>query len=313
MTPELQKLKERAKKEEPLLNVTTDQFEELLYILNQEKKAFARDHRYKDGYKCNNTIAHVTKYYDIAKKKENQNIAREEFNELNSKFVQSLKDFDTETKELEKELLNTQKDRRTKLQNSLEEELNEFDAHWNSAKKQRVYNRSTNNLNVLRRQLSLLLVESRFKEAEAVQKQVNQRTKVEEVDHHELMQSDHDTSLKLLKEKQIREMISFEEDCTFEMEKFRQDRTKLRQGYLNRQLMLKTKEDIISDPDKLWKHGQTERMRNTLRTSINKEESIPSSKMKRSDIKESDVAILALPPLDNRRKSPKKTPKKETE
>lgn len=310
MTPELQKLKEKAKKEEPLTNVSTEQFEELLYILNQEKKAYARDHRYKEGYKCNSMISHVNKYYDLAKKRENQAIAQEEMKEKTNQFTDSLKEFDNETKQLEKELLNKQKERRTKLQNLLEEEKNEFSSHWNSEKKQRVYNRSTNNLNVLRRQLNFLLVDSRFKDAESVQKQVNERTKIEQIDHFQLMQSDHDNSLKLLEEKQARELEGFEEDCIFEMQKFKEDRTKLRQAYLNRQLKLKTKEEIVADPEKLWKHGQTERMRNTLRTSINTEKSVPSTKMKRSDIKDSDVVILVLPPLDNRRKSPKKKSKK---
>ena len=98
------------------------------------------------------------------------------------------------------------------------------------------------------------------------------------------------------------------------MEKLRQDRTKLRQAYLNRQLKLKTKEEIIADPDKLWKHGQTERMGNTLKTSISNGVSVsPSSKMKRADIKETDTTVLVLPPLDNRRKPQKKTTKPNSE
>lgn len=250
----------------------------------------------------------------MAKKKENQDAAMEVFTETNKQFEESFKDFDNETKKLEKELLEDQKKRRTVLTEELEKELNEFDERWNSDVKQRLYNRSTNNLNNLKRQLNFLLVDSNFKDAEAVQKQVNQRTQLEQVDHFELMQSDHDTALKFLQNKQSLELQYFEDDCAVELEKLRQDRTKLRQAYLNRQLKLKTKEEIIADPEKLWMHGQTERMGNTLKTSINKGPNInPSSKMKRSDIKDTDTTVLVLPPLDNRRKTQKKPAKQKTE
>lgn len=313
-TSEIQALKEKAKREDPLTKATTAQLEELLYVLNQEKKGYARDHRYKEGLKCNNTIAYVTKQYEIAKKKENQDAAREVFTEVNNQFEESFKIFDDETKKLEKDLLEDQKKRRALLTEAKEKELNDFDSRWNSDIKQRLYNRSTNNLNSLRRQLSFLLVDSNFKDAESVQKQVNERTQLEAADHHEIMQSDHDTALKFLIEKQQQEIQYFEDDCAVELEKLRQDRTKLRQAYLNRQLKLKTKEEIIADPDKLWKHGQTERMGNTLKTSISNGVSVsPSSKMKRADIKETDTTVLVLPPLDNRRKPQKKTTKPNSE
>lgn len=313
VSPELQKLKEKAKHGEPLNNVTTEQFQELIYVLNQERKSLARDHRYKEGLKCNSTINHVNKYYEMAKKKENQAVAKEEFEEVNKQFEESFKKFDEETKQLERELINNQKNRRNLLRNSHREELEQFDKRWNSEKKQRIYNKSTNHLISLRRQLSFLLIQSRFEEAEAVQKEINERTKAEEIDHAEIYQNDYDIALRNVEEKQEQENQTFEENCVIELEKFRQDRNKLRQGYLNRQLKLKTKEEIIADPDKLWAHGQAERLGNSLRSSRNSSTITPSSKMKRSDIKDSDVASLSLPPLDNRRRSARRNPKATTE
>ena len=194
---------------------------------------------------------------------------------------------------------------------AIEDDLTQFDEHWNSAKKQRTYNHSTNNLNALRSKLSFLLVDGRFKDAEEVQKQVNERTAFELANHTEIMKNDHDTSLRFLREKHIDEIDTFEKNCLVELEKFRQDRTKLRQSYLNRQLKLKTKEEIISDPNKLWMHGQTERMGNTLKNSLNRGATVnQSSKMKRADIKETDAVVLNLPPLESSRKPQKKAKKK---
>ncbi|KAK8898389.1 hypothetical protein M9Y10_000674 [Tritrichomonas musculus] len=311
MTSELQALKEKAKKEEPLVNVSSETLEDLLYILNQEKKSYAKDHLYKNGLKCNSMIAHVTKYYELAKRKENQDFERQKFAEINKQFEDSLQSFDQETKKLEKELLAHQNDKRNQLKAAIEDDLTQFDEHWNSAKKQRTYNHSTNNLNALRSKLSFLLVDGRFKDAEEVQKQVNERTAFELANHTEIMKNDHDTSLRFLREKHIDEIDTFEKNCLVELEKFRQDRTKLRQSYLNRQLKLKTKEEIISDPNKLWMHGQTERMGNTLKNSLNRGATVnQSSKMKRADIKETDAVVLNLPPLESSRKPQKKAKKK---
>ena len=105
LSPELQKLKEKARREEPLTNVTTEQFQELIYVLNQERKTLARDHRYKEGLKCNATINHVNKYFEMAKKKENQSVAKEEFEEVSKQFESSFKQFDEQTKKLERELI----------------------------------------------------------------------------------------------------------------------------------------------------------------------------------------------------------------
>ena len=71
LPPDLQNVVKKARQGEPLYNVTIDQFKKILFALNDERKNLAREHKYKEGLVCNSIISHVNKYYEIAKKKLN--------------------------------------------------------------------------------------------------------------------------------------------------------------------------------------------------------------------------------------------------
>lgn len=298
ITPELLKLKEKAKREESLSGATSQQIEDLLCILNQEKKTLAKNKLFKEALKCTSMINYVSQFLSAAKKRENQKVAKKEFTIVHQQFEDSFNDFDEETKLLEKELIAKQKKRLEELQNTHQAELNDLEARWNSEKKQRIYNKCTSDLHSMRKRITFLLVDNRFEEAEGAQQDADERTEIEVFDHHYLMQRDYDKSLKNLVKKQFLEMETFKTDCIIEQEKLKQDRLKLRQGFVNRQLKLKTKKDIIDDPDKLWAHRQTERFVSAGKS--NKSSTLsPSSRMKVSDFRELDNETLALPPLEN--------------
>ncbi|OHT14619.1 hypothetical protein TRFO_14903 [Tritrichomonas foetus] len=301
-TNELQRLKEKAKREEPLTGASIELLQELLYILNQERKNLAREHRYKEGLKYNTVIAHVNKYILQAQKLENQVKQQELFSPIKKDFEEQLARFDNETKALERGLIEKQKQQRETLVRNHQIERDEFDARWASSKKQRIYNKSTTTLIQLRRQLNFLLVQSRFDEAEEVQKIIKERMKSEAQDHHEIMQRDFDESLALLKNKQKEEIITFEENCEVQSQKLRQDREKLRRGYLNRQLKLRVKEEMLNDPDKLWAHAQKDMLDEAVKNSAKNSTNLPPTRIKSEEIEEKDVTVLELPPLDNRRK-----------
>ncbi|OHS94694.1 hypothetical protein TRFO_39138 [Tritrichomonas foetus] len=308
---ELNKLKERAKKEEPLNGVSIEQFQELLYVLNAERKNFAREKRFKEGLRYNKIINHVNDYYLRAQKLENQSREKEILAEKKAIFENDFTEFEKQSKELEKELIQKQKQQRETLLKNHQIELDELDGRWASDKKQRIYNRSTNHLIQLRRQMHFMLVQSRFAEAEEVQKLINLRTKEEMQNHHELMQKDFDEALIYLKNKQKNEVETFDEFARVALEKLRQDREKLKRGYLNKQLKLRMKEDIANDPDRLWVHGAMGRYEESNQISTRGAPISPSSKMTRAELGHFDADPLELPPLDNRRKP--KTSKKESE
>lgn len=297
LTPDLQRLREMAKNEEPLDSASSTQIQKLIVILNQEKKALAKHHLYKEAMVCSNMINYVSKYYDSTRKIENQKIAKKEFAPIRKQFDDSFKDFDEETKILEKELILKQQNRLEAFLEAQQDELYEFESRWNSDKKLRIYNKTTSDLNTMKRRISYLLVDEQFEEAEATEKDIAEKTSKEVFDKHFIMQSDYDRSFKNLRKKQNLELQTFKIDCDVELDKFRQDRKKLRQGYLNRELKLKAKENIIDNPDKLWVHQQTERIANTAGAKNKNMQLSPSSKMKVADFHDPNIVSLALPPL----------------
>ena len=147
----------------------------------------------------------------------------------------------------------------------------------------------------MKSRIPFLLADNQFEEAEATEKDIENKTNKEVFDHHYNMQLDYDRALKHLLKKQDHQMEQFNIDCGVEFFIFRQDRKKLKQGFLNRQLKLKTKEEIVDDPDKLWVHSQNERLANAANKS-NMSLS-QSSKMAVSDFRTHNTNSLSLPPL----------------
>ena len=228
ITPALLNLKKKAKREEPLDDITVEQLQQLLFILNEERKMHAREHHYKEGLMCNSVIHHVSKFYEIAKKKRNGESQNDDF---------PLKEFDEKTIEIEKEIIARHADNRKKILSSQKVEI------------ERVVKKEES----LKRKLNYLLAQERFKEAEEVQKLIDIKKKEEEEEKSnsegndrsdELFDSDY--SIVNLKEKNQQEILNFEENCKIELQKFREDRSKLRQEMINNRVIIK--EDIISTP-----------------------------------------------------------------
>lgn len=300
ITPDLQRLREMAKNEEPLDCATSQQIESLLSILQDEKKILAKNKFFKEANACSNVISYVSKYQEASKKRENQVIAKKNFSVVKQNFDESFRKFDEETKALERELTIKQEDRLEAFLNNQQEEMNEFELRWNSDKKLRTYNKSTSKLNNMKMRIPYLLIDNQFEEAEASEKDIANKTRQEVFDRYFTMQSDYDRALRHLLKKQEQELDQFRNDCYVELDKFEQDRKKLRQGYLNRELKLKTKEEIIDNPDKLWIHSQTERLGNTFNGKSRSTPPSPSSKMRISDFPRKDINSLILPPLKTR-------------
>jgi hypothetical protein len=74
--------------------------------------------------------------------------------------------------------------------------------------------------------------------------------------------------------------------------------------YENLGKKIMTREEIVADPEKLWNLEQARRS-HAIVGNIGKPQ-LPSAKLARKDIRDSDVAILNLPPLASRRKHAKK-------
>lgn len=305
-SPAIQKLKEKAMKLENLgPNITLDQYEELLYCLTEERKSLATNHKYREGARLNNAVEFVEQAFLKAKKTEMQKGSMETFEKGEKDFNDKFEDYDKKTEQMKKDLLDKQKRQRDTLNAVHQKELDDFDAHWKSPAKQRLYNRASPQLTSMRRQLAFMLVDCRFKDAEEVRAIVDRRTQFEEKENHMLMQHDFDEALKKLKAKQALETESFEEKAEVEREKLKQDRAKQRVGWENRAKKIAAKGEVVKDMDRLWNHEKNQRIANLSKTCASVAASLPSTKLTRKDIADQEMVVLTLPPLNNRRAAPK--------
>jgi hypothetical protein len=291
----------------PLTGATEEQLEGLLFLVSDERKHIATDHRYRDGEKFNGVVAHVNNSFIDTRKRNRQQDEQDVLKAADEDCKASTEAFDRETKQREKELRDRQKEQRDALIENHQREITALDDHWKSPGKFRLYNRSSTKLTIMRRQLAWLLVQCRFREAEEVRRLVDEETREEEAESHRAMQRDYDEALAKLLARQQEELETFDEGAALQVQKYLQDRATDRKVLENRGRKIAAREEIAADPQRLWNHQQAARAR-AIAANVGKRP-VPSAKMSRKDIKDKDVAILNLPPLASRRKSARKLKK----
>ena len=309
VTAQQRALMAKAIKGESLAGLDQPVYEELIFNLGQDRKEKAMEHKYKEGQRINEAIKNVDEYLTKLKKKQAQKEALEEFNQQKRAFEEERDKFDEETKRLMQELRETLDRQRKELIQEHEQQLKEHDERWSAPAKLRQYNRASNVLTELRRKHAFLLVQSRFEEAEAVNAIIQERTRAEEAGNHAAHQNAYEESLMYLTDKQRSELEFFDVSAATQMTKLEQKRARLRWAWENKGKKLDARGEIVNDADRLWNLKQMERLENLSTTMTSRSATtnvLPSSKMTRKDLRDSDVVILTLPPLDLKSKRARK-------
>jgi G3E family GTPase len=302
-SPSLAKLKPQAFQLKPLTGASEAEIEDLLSLVSEERKRVALDHNYRDGTKYNTVVTYVSNCFTTLKKRNRQQEVQEEIKNAEAVYRNKLDTFDRETERgIAKKRDELQHQKEELLQNH-QIELDGLEKHWGSPKQFRQYNRASNKLTILRRQLSFLLVQCRFKDAEEVRRLVDKETHAEEEGNHGIMQRDYNAAVGILLEKQKGEIGTFEERAEIHLQKYLQERTMKRRQYENEGRKLAARREIAADPERLWNHEQGKRSHAITRTKGMP--FVPSAKMRRKDFQDNDVTILSLPPLAPRRKKSK--------
>ena len=293
---ELDKYVKMAVNKEPIMGVSDDTYGDILFELSERRKNYARQHKYKEGDSMSEAIEFVEKCQIDNKKKQMCDDFKKNYEEEKEQLDQTLKDFDAETKQMIQDLREKQKIQREVLLADQRQEREEHKEKWTSPWMQRQYNKCSSHLISLRRQHALLLTQNRFKEAEVINQQINERQKMEEDTNAKAYQFDYDESNKRLKEKQKTELKFFDAQCIVQEEKLNVRRAKRRSAYEYKEKRLEHKGALAEDPDKIWNASMLQRVENT--SSVQKARSeLPSTKMTRGDLGDEDVQVLNLPPL----------------
>ena len=301
MTPELENLKKQALDQEPLEVDDNSVLEDLLLLLSEERRQFAAQHMFKDSQKRNEAIRYVMECQTWLQKLEMQKASMANVEQKQEEFQAQCEEFDNETRQLRHKLKKKLRMKRENLLDSQQKEVQELEEFWASEPKVRMYNRSSNTLIVLRRQLAILLTQCRFEDAEEVQAQIDARQKLEETENYALMQREFNEVFNKMKTRQNEDLAYFDQKADMELKKLNRRREKLREALVNREKKINEKGDQAKDIDKLWNANLTARTNELSHT----KPQMPSLKVSKNDINDKMVQNLTLPPLSHPKYDPR--------
>ncbi|KAK8895007.1 hypothetical protein M9Y10_023449 [Tritrichomonas musculus] len=293
---EVQQYVKKALNKEPILNLPDETYADILFELTEKRKKYAINHNYKEG----DRMADAIKWVENCQKNTQMNAYAEDykknFEDEKSKFENDFKNYDAQTQQLYDDLKEKQKAKRDVLLSEQKEEREQHRQKWTSDWMLRQYNKQSVQLTQLRKQHTLLLCQNRFKEAESVNNLINQKAKQEEEANSKRYQFDYDSSVKMLKEKQKSELENFDLQCENAFIKLKGDRQRRRVAFEFREKKINSKAAVANDPEKIWNASMLQRVENTAATS-QRRANLPSSRMKKDDLKDLDIMTLNLPPL----------------
>lgn len=300
MTPELENLKKQAIEQEPLEVDDNAVIEDLLLLLSEERRQLAAQHDFKESQRRNEAIGYVMECQSWLQKLEAQKASMDDVQQRQEELEKQLEDFDVESREIRHKTKKKLRRKRDKLIKQHDVQIQELEEFWSSEEKIRLYNKSSNTLICLRRQLALLLQQCRFEDAADVQKQIDERQKLEENQNHAQMQQEFNEVFNKMKSRQADDLAYFDQNAEMELKKLYKRREKLRQALVNREKKIQDKSDTAQDVDKLWNSMKTNRTRDIGNPEKFKStQMMPSLKVTKNDLKdEKMVQSLSLPPLN---------------
>jgi hypothetical protein len=211
-------------------------------------------------------------------------------------FKESLRQYDAESGRLEEELKERLGKQRDRLLFVHENEMKCFLAKWNSDAKRRRYNRASQNLRFLRRQLRLYMLQCKFGEAEEINSELMRTEAAEQAEAAKQMQQDFDEAHAKLQKKQAGEIASFEDAAGVQIAQLQQRRTQGRQLFMSKERRFEHRAEQISDPERLWSLHQLQRKEGMAKGGL-AEASMRAARLNEDDFPDRDDGTIQLPPL----------------
>jgi hypothetical protein len=292
----LPELKELAMRLGPLHGLEPDDYDCLLAELVADRRRLASTHSFRESSRLNEVIGHVSMCQLEDRKYRLQVDACHEYDEQATQFEQRLREYDAESVRLENELkarLARQRDRLLFVHGN---EMKCFVVKWSSDPKRRQYNRASQNLRFLRRQLRLYMLQCRFTEAEEVKNMLIRTEEAEQTDAANQLQHDFDDAHAKLQRKQAGEVALFDDAAKIQITQLQQRRTLRRQLFVNEKRKFDHRADQIADPERLWNLHQMQRMEEIAKGGQPKAQ-VCVTRLAEDDLPDRDDGTIQLPPL----------------
>lgn len=301
---QIENYRQMALQQQPIRNLTDDQYDELLAALVVERNEAVSEQKFAISDRINSAYDFVQKCKLDKQKHEAQSEALTQYKQQLKEVNAELAEYDKETEKQLSELLSNEEKARERLQKTHEAQLDAHVQDWTSEKKQRQYNRASHGLINLRKQFKRLVQQCRFKEAGDVQKIITRAESKEQYEAHLCMQRDYDNSLRMLQHRQRGELQFFEQQSLIRVAQLKQRRERRRVALVNKQKKVEQIGEFVSDSDRVWGKVQTQKKEEAiLATSgpILGRQLITArtTNVNAGDSKED--ATICLPPLDTRK------------
>ena len=296
LPPSRRSNKEKAMELRPLYGLRNEEYEKILEELVADRKRNASSHNFSQSSRITDAIKHVEACQIQQKKYELQVEACQAYEQQVEQFKQNLSKFDQETDKMEEDLLAKQAEQKQKLIKVHQHEMKVLSDRWTARSMQRRYNHASFTLRNNKKQFRLLMLDCRFKEAEALKEVIDRMEKSEQADAIKQMQSDFEEAQKKLRVKQLGEIQNLDQKAELQIQQLRQRRGWLRQAFMNKKRKFEQRATQIADPDKLWNLNQLQRKEEiaagAMLTTPN-----TAARLNDEDIADREDPTIPLPPL----------------
>lgn len=301
ITENVLNLREKALTRKLPKNLPNQTYDELIFALSLDRKEMITRLRFKESTMISNTIDYVKELqFQIRKKnlqKETERIATRGLLAV----TQDLKDFDKETERLKEELESQIRHEREQLLKKQRHDFVENEKMWKSEERIKQYTHGSVTLTNIKKQFNMLVMASRYKEAERLQEEYKRQKYNEESRSFISMQQDYDESLRKIRNTHKKQLDDFEMQADTRRKNLEGRRRKDRIIY---ELKVAKNEFLVEgtkDEEKVWNKNITHRRHEYAVGSFSLQ--VPTLKITRKDLWNEDFDILSLPPLDFRKKN----------
>jgi hypothetical protein len=284
-----------------LKGISSEVLEAALFELQERRREVTNAHRFEESSKCQHAINHVIATHLTQTKREVQNAALEQHRIAAKELEKAAGNFDRNTNELMRGLMELQAERRRDLVETHKNEIRKHKKQWNSRRMVRMYNRPSQNVRALRERRTWLAVQCRFDEADDAHKVSNKETQSAERDRGNSRQNDYKVSLEQLKAKQSGELALFDENAVIEIARLRHDRVMMRKAIDNKGKKIEMEGEFLKDVERVWNAKRVQRFQQITQGIA---ECWSFGHLKREEVGKSDGAVLVLPPLRSGSRNP---------
>ena len=259
---------------------------------NQRNDLMAEGH-IRESLEHQKAVDRAKEALTTAQKKQAQSEYQATLQEKKRQNERQTKELYAQIDRAEQEFTEKSKESMERLQKQQQNELDAYDAEWQSESKIRQFNRISGRLRALRHQQDLLLAAKRFDEADQVMRIADQQEKIETQQSSKAMLDAFLAGRKKLEQKHENERINLISSLDGKRQEMRACYAQQKLACENRAKVLESEERLARDPEHVWimSHRNEESL-----TTIHRQAAGKPSLMTRT-LAPRPYGTLSLPPL----------------